>query len=146
MAKNVAKRLNPYLADLVVLYVKLHDLHWNVKGKMFVQVHQYTEGRYEDLAEKFDAVAEKVIMLGEKPASALKDFLKLASIKELGKKEYACDEALKEVLDDTVALKDEAKKLRDSFDKDGLFTVVMMLEDHIAGYEKEIWFLQSMMK
>ena len=55
---TIANKLNPYLSDLVVLYLKLHDLHWNVKGKMFVQVHTYTESRYDDMAEKFDEIAE----------------------------------------------------------------------------------------
>ena len=146
MSKNIAGRLNPYLANLVVMYLKLHDLHWNVKGKMFVEVHKYTEGRYDDLAEKFDEVAEKIIMKGEKPVSRISEYVELSAIEELHKAEYKDEEALMEVLKDTVLLKAQAEELRKAFDEDGEFSVVMMLEDHIAGYEKEIWFLSSMMK
>ena len=143
---NAAKRLNPYLSDLVVLYLKLHDLHWNVKGKMFVEIHKYTEARYDDVAEKFDEVAEKIIMQGEAPVTGMKNYLEMASIKELNKGVYTEDEVLKEVLADTEHLKAEAVVLRKSFDEEDNFSVVAMLEDHVAGYEKEIWFLQSMMK
>ena len=143
---NAAKRLNPYLSDLVVLYLKLHDLHWNVKGKMFVEIHKYTEARYDDVAEKFDEVAEKIIMQGEAPVTGMKNYLEMASIKELNKGVYTEDEVLKEVLADTEHLKAEAVELRKSFDEEDNFSVVAMLEDHVAGYEKEIWFLQSMMK
>ena len=145
MSKKIAERLNPYLADLAVSFVKLHDLHWNVKGKMFVQVHQYTESRYDDMAAKLDEVAEKIIMQGEHPASSLREYLELASIKELGKESYKDEKVLEEVLSDIEHLKEEAAGLRESFDEDGVFSVVNMLEDHIVGYEKEIWFLKSMM-
>ena len=33
-----------YLANLAVWNAKLHNLHWNVVGRAFVQVHEYTEG------------------------------------------------------------------------------------------------------
>ena len=142
---NIAQKLNPYLADLVVSYLKLHDLHWNVKGKMFVQVHGYTESRYEDMAAKFDEVAEKIIMNGEAPVTGISKYLELATIKELNKGEYRDDEVLKILLDDMIYLKDKAAQLRTEFDKEDNFGIVAMLEGHIAGYEKEIWFLRSMM-
>ena len=143
---SVAEKLNPYLANLVVLYAKFHDLHWNVKGKMFVQVHEYTEGRYDDLAEKFDEVAEKIIMKGEKPVSKVADYVKLATVKEMPDAEFKDIDVVAEVLADTKLLRDQATALRNEFDEAGNFTVVMMLEDHIAGYEKQIWFLESMAK
>ena len=142
---NIADKLNPYLSDLVVFYLKLHDLHWNVKGTEFVPVHQYTESRYEDMAEKFDAVAELIIMHGEQPVSCIADYLKLANIKELNKGLYRDQEVLKIVLDDLTYLRSKAAELRGAFDADGEFTAVAMMEDHVAGYDKEIWFLNSMM-
>ena len=141
-----AEKLNPYLANLVVLYAKFHDLHWNVKGKMFVAVHEYTESRYDDLAEKFDEVAEKIIMKGERPVSKVAGYMELATVKEMADKDFACEEVIAEVLADTKLLKEQAVALRNEFDAADEFTVVAMLEDHIAGYEKQIWFLESMLK
>ena len=141
---NVANRLNPYLSNLVVLFAKFHDLHWFVKGKMFVQVHQYTESRYEDFADKLDAVAEKIIMNGEKPVSTLKEYLELATVKELDKKDYKDSDVLEVVLADIKLLRDQAVEIRKSFIEEDNFSVVAMLEEHIVGYEKEIWFLESM--
>lgn len=145
MSKNIANKLNPYLSDLVVFYLKLHDLHWNVKGKMFVQIHLYTEARYDDMAAKFDEVAEKIIMNQEAPVTGMSKYLELASIKELNKGEYRDDEVLEILLSDMSYLKEKATSLRAEFDEAGDFGIVAMLEDHIAGYEKEIWFLRSMM-
>ena len=140
---SVAKNLNPYLADLSVMFLKLHDLHWNVKGMQFVPVHQYTEARYDDMAEKLDAVAELIIMQGEQPVSTIKEYLELATVKELGKGVYRDDEVLKIVYDDLAHLRAEALQIHEACADN--FTVVAMMEDHIAGYDKELWFLKSMM-
>ena len=144
MTANFANKLNPYLSDLVLMYLKLHDFHWKIKGNMFVQVHLYTEERYNDMSLKFDEVAEKIIMSGEAPVSTIKQYLELASIKELGKDSYSDVEVLKEVLKDLTYLKEKASELHKYFDEEGAFSVVGMLETHIEGYEKEIWFLKSM--
>ena len=142
--KNVAM-MNSYLSDLVVFYLKLHDLHWNVQGPQFVPVHLYTESRYEDMAGKFDEIAELVLQHGEKPVSSISDYVKLASIQELNKGSYRDEEVLKILFDDMSLLKDEAIKLRAEMDAEDLFDVVAALEAHVAGYNKELWFLRSMM-
>ena len=144
--KNISNKLNPYLSDLVIFYHKLHDLHWNVKGRMFVQVHEYTDSRYEDMAEKFDAVAELMVMNGEAPVTGMKEYLELSGIKELNRGRYSDEEVLKIVLEDMSYLRDKALELRAYFAEQDAFAAVNMLEDHIAGYEKEIWFIRSMME
>ena len=139
----IAAKMNPYLSDLAVMFIKLHDLHWNVKGMQFVPVHQYTEARYDDMAEKFDAVAELIIMQGEKPVSCLKDYLELATVKELNKGEYRDEEVLHILYDDLSHLRAEALEIHESCADN--FSVVAMMEEHVAGYDKELWFLKSMM-
>ena len=139
---NVAEKLNPYLSDLVVFYLKLHDLHWNVKGKMFVQVHLYTESRYEDMASKFDEVAEMIIMNQGTPITGMQAYLETASINELNKGSYRDDEVLQILLEDMTSLKETALKLCDECED--VFPIVNMLQAHIESYNKELWFLQSM--
>ena len=141
----IAAAMNAYLSDLVVSYLKLHDLHWNVKGPQFVEVHKYTEARYEDMAEKFDEIAELVLMHGEKPVSSIAEYVKLASIKELGKDSYRDGEVLQILVEDLSALKAEAEKVRAEMAENDVFDVVAVLEDHVAGYNKELWFLKSML-
>ena len=137
--------MNAYLSDLVVFYLKLHDLHWNVKGMQFVPVHQYSESRYEDMAEKFDEIAELLLQHGEKPVSSIREYLALSSIKELNKDSYRDEEVIKIISEDMAYLKGKAEALRSEADSEGLFDIVAALEDHIAGYNKELWFLRSMM-
>ena len=137
--------MNAYLSDLVVFYLKLHDLHWNVKGMQFVPVHQYSEARYEDMDEKFDEIAELLLQHGEKPVSSIREYLALSSIKELNKDSYRDEEVIKIISEDMAYLKGKAEALRLEADAEGLFDIVAVLEDHVAGYNKELWFLRSMM-
>ena len=137
--------MNAYLSDLVVFYLKLHDLHWNVKGMQFVPVHQYSESRYEDMAEKFDEIAELIIQHGEKPVSSISEYVKNASIKELNKGSYRDEEVIKIIAEDMAQLKAAAEALRLKMAEEDVFDVVAVLEEHIAGYQKELWFLHSMM-
>ena len=137
--------MNAYLSDLVVFYLKLHDLHWNVKGMQFVPVHQYSESRYEDMAEKFDEIAELIIQHGEKPVSSISEYVKNASIKELNKGVYRDEEVIRIIAEDMAQLKAAAEALRLKMAQEDIFDVVAVLEDHIAGYQKELWFLNSMM-
>ena len=140
---SISKKLNPYLSDLAVMFMKLHDLHWNVKGMQFVPMHQYTEARYDDMAEKLDAVAELIIMQGEQPVSCIKDYLALATVKELNRGSYRDQDVLNIVKEDLEHLKAEAMSIHESCADN--FAVVTMMEEHIAGYDKELWFLRSMM-
>ena len=137
--------MNAYLSDLVVFYLKLHDLHWNVKGMQFVPVHQYSESRYDDMAEKFDEIAELIIQHGEKPVSSISEYVKNASIKELNKGSYRDEEVIKIIAEDMAQLKAAAEALRLKMAEEDVFDVVAVLEEHIAGYQKELWFLSSMM-
>ena len=143
LEEKYMKKLNGYLSDLVVFYNKLHDLHWNVKGKMFVQVHMYTESRYEDMASKFDEVAEMIVMNGQAPITSMKEHVENASIQELNKGRYRDDEVLQILIDDMSLLRKEAYKLREEYEDE--FAIVNMLEAHIESYNKELWFLNSMM-
>lgn len=142
--KNYEK-LNVYLSNLAVLNVNLHNIHWNVVGQQFVQIHEFTEGLYDDFFEKYDAVAEMLKMKGEKPLVKLSDYLKTASIKELEGDKFSCKEALEIVLGYIEEMKKLATEIRNEADEDGDFEVVAEFEDHVAGYSKNIWFIKSML-
>lgn len=140
------KKLDVYLANLGVANVKMHNLHWNIKGFAFPQVHVYLEKLYDGINEKFDAVAEIQKMMGEYPKASLKEYLEISSIKELESKDYAIEEALNIALEYLKDMKKLALEIREEAGKDDLFQVSNLMEDHVSEYDKEIWFLESMIK
>lgn len=140
---KLEKEFNVYLANLSVLTLKLHNLHWNVEGQTFMSVHLFTEGEYQKSFKRMDEVAEHTKMFGVVPASTLKEHLALSEIKEVESKKFTCQEALSIALDDIVLLRDSATKLRNACDKEGWFSAVSMLENHVSDYNKQIWFLKA---
>ncbi|WP_350344004.1 DNA starvation/stationary phase protection protein [Proteinivorax tanatarense] len=139
------KKLNEYLSNLAVINVKLHNLHWNVVGKQFVQIHEFTESMYDDVFGKFDDVAELIKIQGGKPLAKLSDYLQNASIKELDKDIFTTDEVLDILQDDLRKMKDLATEIRNTADEEGDFETVAEFEEHVAGYSKNLWFIRSMM-
>ena len=75
---KVIQLLQQIQADSLVFYTKLHNLHWNVEGLMFKPIHEATEKIYDEFADVFDDVAERVIQLGGNPYVTLSDILKNA--------------------------------------------------------------------
>jgi len=138
--------MNKYLANTAVMYIKLHNLHWNVSGMQFKAVHEYLEVLYDGVTENMDAIAELLRMHGKYPAASMSEFLKLTSVEELPSKKIANKDALAITLEDLQALDKEAKAIRATADEQDAFDVVMMMEDHCAAFQKTIWFISSMLE
>lgn len=140
--QNVQK----YLSNLSVLNVKLHNLHWNVVGVNFVAIHNFTESLYEEAFGQFDDVAEYLKMNEITPLSTAKAYLENASIQEVEPKEFSTSEVLNILVEDLSLLKKDATDIRNALDKKGDFVGVALFEDHVAKYNKHLWFLKSMAK
>lgn len=138
---KVVDQLKQIQADAHGLFVKFHDLHWHVKGLQFFSVHEYTEKAYEDMADIFDDVAERTIMLGARPIVSSDELVKTSHIKHSPKDSYTPTEVLELVLEDYKHLLDEFKKLDELANGDS--TTQMYAQDQIAKFEKSIWMLNA---
>ena len=138
------KDLNLYLANLAVLNVKFHNLHWNVVGKEFVQVHEFTESMYDTFFEQYDAVAEALKMRNQYPVASLKEYLELSSVKELASKAYKVGEVIDIVEAELKSLCELATSIRNEADEANDFVLVAQFEDYIAGFQKNLWFIKAM--
>ena len=140
-------KLNTYLANLAVLNIKIHNLHWNIVGSQFVSVHKYLESEYDKAGERLDEVAELIRMSGEFPVANIKEYLEISTIKEIEtSKEISIKEALEIVLSDIKLQKELALEIRKEADEADNFTVANVMENHIEDYNKQIWFVESSLK
>ena len=146
MKKELVLKSNKYLANINVNYVKLHNLHWNVLGLQFKPVHEYLESLYDSMHEVFDEVAELLKMNGEYPLASLKAFLEVSEISELESKDYSVKESLEIALADIKVLRENAKELRLLAASEDFYPLQVMMEDHLANYNKVVWFIESMLK
>ncbi|GIQ69227.1 DNA starvation/stationary phase protection protein [Xylanibacillus composti] len=81
-AANLTKVLNKQVANWTVLYTKLHNYHWFVKGSDFFTLHAKFEELYTEGAGYLDELAERILTLGGSPVATLKEALAVASIQE----------------------------------------------------------------
>jgi starvation-inducible DNA-binding protein len=146
MKTELSTALNQYLANVAVEYVKLHNLHWNVVGSSFKQVHEYLETLYDGFADVLDGVAELLKMHDIQPLASMKDYLAAATIQELGSVELSTSEALSIARGDLLVLKAQAESIRSAADADDVYDVVAAMEEQLSDYNKTLWFLQAMGK
>ena len=140
-------KLNTYLANLAVINIKIHNLHWNIVGSQFVSVHEYLESEYDKAGERLDEVAELIRMSGEFPVANLKEYLEISTIQEIEtSKEVSIKEALEIVLSDIKLQKELALQIRKEANETDDFPVANVMENHIEDYNKQIWFVESSLK
>ena len=140
------ENLNRYLSNLGILITKTHNLHWNVVGARFKAIHDYTEALYDYYFEKFDEVAETFKMKGELPLVKVADYLKYATVKELEAKDFTIPEVVASIKEDMELMLADAKKIREIANEEDDFLVVSMMEDQIAYFVKQLWFISAMAK
>lgn len=138
--------LQKYLSNLAVLNVKFHNIHWNVIGGQFMDIHNYTEEVYDKFFADFDEVAELLKMKNINPLSTMAEYLEEATVEEIKARDFTVKESLEIVKKDLELMKELATDIRNSADEEGDFETVAIFEDYVAYYSKHIWFINSMLK
>ena len=145
MSKTVDK-LNLYLTNLNVLYRKIQNYHWNVTGTGFFAIHSKLEEYYDGLSTQIDDVAERILAIGGRPLGTLKDYLEITTITEARNEELPGNVALSEVKKDFEVMLALAKEIKQTADEEEDFGSSALVDEYIAGYEKDIWMLNAFLK
>jgi len=138
--------LNRLLANHFVLFTKLFNFHWNIVGKQFPSVHQYTEELYDVLFENIDEIAERIRQLNGKPIGSLKGYLEVTEIPEYDDSQPTPDEKkiFELILEDYEFI---IREIRNFLSTEGLDNgSVNFLEDMIMKKEKDAWLIRSRIK
>lgn len=86
--REVAEALAEVLANAVNLSFKAQGHHWNVKGMLFSQFHNFFGMIYEDVYGMIDETAENMLKLGFNAPHRLVEFARLTSIEDM---DCGCD-------------------------------------------------------
>ncbi|WNF22171.1 Dps family protein [Mesobacillus jeotgali] len=134
---DLIQAVNKQVANWTVLYTKLHNYHWYVKGRHFFTLHTKFEELYNEAATIIDEFAERILALEGKPVATLKEYLELSSVKEAKGSENE-EEMVKQLHDDFATIVDElhsaielAEKEEDTATADMLTEVKMSLRKHM---------------
>lgn len=135
--------LGQVLGDQHVLYLKLRNVHWNIVGARFHELHEVFEGQYTGLALAIDAVAERIRKLGGVAPGSMAEMIALSSLQEVKGELLHGDKAIKLILDDHETVIRALRKHIDTIDEDlGDIGTADFLTDLIREHEKAAWMLR----
>lgn len=137
MSKELVQAVNQQVANWTVLYVKLHNYHWYIKGKNFFTLHAKFEELYNEANVHVDELAERILALEAKPVATMKEVLETSSLKEATGKENE-EQMVQSVVDDFEKMVDElqeaielAEEAKDEGTGDMMIAVKQSLKKHI---------------
>ena len=138
----VTDTLNKQIANWSVLYIKLHNYHWYVKGQQFFTLHTKFEEFYTEAAIHIDELAERLLALGGRPVATMTGCLEVASVKEAEGNENA-EQMVQSTVNDFTQVISELKQgmeLAESVNDE--ITGDMFLAIY-SSLEKHVWMLNS---
>lgn len=140
---GVVSVLGQVLADQHVLYLKLRNVHWNIVGARFHELHEVFEDQYTGLAVAIDATAERIRKLGGVSPGSMAEMIALASLTERKGELVHGDEAIKTILDDHETVIRALREFIDQVDEElGDAGTADFLTDLIRDHEKAAWMLR----
>ncbi|MDQ0224496.1 Dps family protein [Metabacillus niabensis] len=142
MSDKLIETVNKQVANWTVLYVKLHNYHWFVKGANFFTLHEKFEEFYTEAALHIDELAERLLALQGAPVATMKECLELSSIKEAEGNETA-EQMVQTIHDDFTLLAEELKQGMELAGEVGDETTGDMLLAIHQSLEKHNWMLKS---
>ncbi len=138
----LTKTLNQQVANFSVLYMKLHNYHWYVKGENFFTLHVKFEELYTEVALHLDTIAERMLALGSVPTATLKEHLEMATIKEATGEENA-EQMVEALSEDMETIMKELKiGITLAEDQRDQPTADMLTAIH-TSFEKHRWMLSA---
>lgn len=143
--EDIAKGLSALLADSYTLYLMTHNFHWNVTGPQFNSLHLMFMGQYTEQWNALDIIAERIRALGFPAPGTYKEYVKLASIKEVEGVPKAND-MIRHLVSAQEATARTARKLFPVVDAANDQPTADVLTQRIDIHEKTAWMLRSLLE
>lgn len=142
ISKTTVDVLNKQIADWNVLFVKLHNYHWYVKGPNFFTLHTKFEEFYNEASLHIDELAERVLIIGGKPLATMREYLDTSNIKE-AYKHLKADEMVQDLIKDFHYVIEELKEGMEISDLENdpvTHDLLLTIREKLA---KHIWMLTA---
>lgn len=143
--KKIVQGLSELLADSYTLYLMTHNFHWNVTGPQFNSLHLMFMGQYTEQWNALDIIAERIRALGHPAPGTYKEFVKLASIKEVEGVPKDTD-MISHLVAAQEATARTARKLFPVVDAANDQPTADLLTQRLEVHEKTAWMLRSLLE
>lgn len=134
--------LNQQVANWTIMYIKIHQLHWYVKGSNFFTLHTKFEELYKEADANLDTLAERILALEGNPLSTTKEFTEYAAIQE-SKPERTSGQMVEELIKDLKTLSKECSRGFEICEKNGDEATHDMLVAIQQSLDTHIWMFES---
>ncbi|XRG77850.1 Dps family protein [Rossellomorea sp. GAMAL-10_SWC] len=142
ISKTTVDVLNKQIADWNILFVKLHNYHWYVKGPNFFTLHTKFEEFYNEASLHIDELAERVLIIGGKPLATMREYLDTSSLNEANKN-ITSDEMVQDITKDYHYLIEELKdgmEIAESENDSVTHDLLLAIREQLA---KHVWMLTA---
>lgn len=146
MKQELLLKMNAYLANQEIMHIKLHNMHWNLKGNGFFTLHSKLEEYYNQSADIIDEVAERILAMDALPVANLKEALELGKVKELPDGPIDINEAIRILTIDVEYWVKDSREIVDLADKEGDVVTSDIFTGYVKEYEKILWMLKAFAK
>ncbi len=142
--EKIVKGLSVLLADSYTLYLMTHNFHWNVTGPQFNSLHAMFMLQYTEQWNALDLIAERIRALGHPAPGTYKQFVKLASIKEVEGVPKATD-MIRHLVAAQEATARTARQLFPIVEAANDQPTADLLTQRLEVHEKTAWMLRSLL-
>jgi starvation-inducible DNA-binding protein len=143
--ERIVHGLSALLADSYTLYLMTHNFHWNVKGPQFNSLHNMFMTQYTEQWNALDLIAERIRALGYPAPGTYKEFVTLASIKEVEGVPLATD-MVRHLVAAQEATARTARKLLPVVAEANDQPTADLLTQRLDVHEKTAWMLRSLLE
>ncbi|MEM6845623.1 MAG: DNA starvation/stationary phase protection protein [Bacteroidota bacterium] len=141
VGEQIAKALNPIIADAMALYVKTKNYHWHLAGRHFRDYHLMFDEQAAEILATVDPLAERVRKVGGNTIRSIGHIAQLQKVKD-------DDQDFVEPRDMLLNLMNENKEMAARMRAAHAITseandvaTTSILEEYIDQTEERTWFL-----
>ncbi|NGY88204.1 DNA starvation/stationary phase protection protein [Bacillus megaterium] len=142
MSNQLHTFLNQQVANFAVLTEKLHHFHYYVNGSSFFTLHNELREEFKYSFERVDDFSERLLMVGGKPITSLKEYLEHTTLAENQKEFKDAQSMLETVIKDYTQLVSELKTgieladvANDPVSEDFFIGIITYFEDRIWQFK-----------
>ncbi|WKN45978.1 Dps family protein [Tunicatimonas pelagia] len=141
VGEQIAKAINPIIADALALYVKTKNYHWHLAGPHFRDYHLMFDEQAAEILAVVDPLAERVRKVGGTTLRSVGHIAQLQQVKDDDRDFVESRDMLLELMNEN---KEVAARMRAAHavtsDVNDVATT-SLLEEYIDQTEERTWFL-----
>ena len=141
--EGVTRLLNKRLADLIVLRGLAKQMHWNVKGPEFRQLHLAFDEAAGVLTEPIDMVAERAVMLGGLAEGTIRMASRTSQLADIDIRVTHGLETVKALADRWGETANQMREAIDAANAAGDEVTVDLFTEITRLLDKQLWFIEA---